>query len=484
MTLGLSLMYVVTMARKARYLAALVAMALLFGPFNLGHNSNCFAGQTVNVSTTANLQALVTQYPGATTFSLAPGIHRLQTVIAKSGDSFVGQTGAIISGAALLTSFTQSASYWTAKVSGVTQASSYPGVCGPTHPTCMYPEDLFFDNVPKTRVTSVAAVAAGKWYLNYSTGTAYMGDNPSGHTVEISELPVAFTGAAPSVIISNLTIEKYASVAQGGAINGTAGGMYWTVEGDVIRYNHGRGISTGNGMYITGNTVYSNGQLGIGGGGSNFTLQNNTVYSNNYAGYSYYWEAGGIKFSTVQNVMVEYNYSHNNNGPGFWNDIDSQYVTYNQNQASGNIEAGIYSELSYNITIENNYIWNDGYNPDGSGIWWGAGILVQNSSNVTIYSNSVSYCMDGIGGILASRGNAPNGQPYLLQNMTVTGNTITQTTGLAGGIVIEGTAFDNSVFTSWNNTFSNNTYSLSTPGANYFYWLGVPVTLNSFLAEL
>ena len=157
MTLGLSLMYVVTMARKARYLAALVAMALLFGPFNLGHNSNCFAGQTVNVSTTANLQALVTQYPGATTFSLAPGIHRLQTVIAKSGDSFVGQTGAIISGAALLTSFTQSASYWTAKVSGVTQASSYPGVCGPTHPTCMYPEDLFFDDVPKTRVTSVAA---------------------------------------------------------------------------------------------------------------------------------------------------------------------------------------------------------------------------------------------------------------------------------------------------------------------------------------
>ena len=133
--------------------------------------------------------------PASTTFSLAPGIHRLQSVVPKSGDAFVGQTGAILSGAALLTSFTQSGSYWTAHVT-VTQAASYPGKCNSSSPACIYPEDLFFNNVPKTRVTSLSSVGPGKWYLNYSTGTAYMGDNPAGYTVEMSELRYAFTGGS------------------------------------------------------------------------------------------------------------------------------------------------------------------------------------------------------------------------------------------------------------------------------------------------
>lgn len=395
----------------------------------------------------------------------------------------MGQAGAILSGAALLTTFTQSGSYWTARVS-VARASSYPGQCNAATPACIYPEDLFFNNVPKTRVASLAAVKPGTWYLNYSTGTAYLADNPAGYTVEISELPYAFTGAANSVSITNLIIEKYAGVAQTGAINGAGGGMWWSVGRNEIRYNHARGVTTGNSMYIYNNNVHNNGQLGIGGGGNNFTIQSNQISYNNYAGYSYYWEAGGLKLSSAQNAMIEYNYSFSNGGPGLWNDINSQYITYNQNQTSANIEAGIMSELSTDITIRNNYIWNDGHNPSGSGIWWGAGIFVSNSSSVSIYSNDVSYCMNGIVGILANRGNAPNGQPYLLQNIDATSNKVTQSSGMAAGIAIEGTGFDNSVFTSWNNNFQNNTYVLSTPGANYFYWLGVPVPLTRFTAEL
>jgi hypothetical protein len=432
----------------------------------------------------ANLQALVNQNPPSTTFSLAPGVHRLQTVVPKAGDVFVGQAGAVLSGAVLLTTFSHSGKYWATSAPSITQASSYTGTCGPTHPMCMYPEDLFFNNAPKTRVATLAAVKPGTWFLNYSTKTVYTGDNPAGMTVELSVTPRAFTGAVASVSISNLTIEKYAGQAQTGPIDGAGGGTWWNIQNNVVRYNHGRGITSGNGMYIANNNVYSNGQLGIGGGGTNFTLQSNQVSFNNYAGYSYYWEAGGIKFSNVQNVMIEYNNSHDNAGPGFWNDINSQYVTYNQNQATKNIEAGILTELSSDITIQNNYIWNDGYNADGTGIWWGAGILVENSSNVTIYANNVSYCMDGIGGILANRGSAPDGQPYRLENVSVSSNTITQATGMAGGIVIEGSGFDNSVFTSWNNVFTNNTFNLSTPGANYFYWLGKPMGLVSWLAAL
>ena len=248
-------------ANNVLYHSALIMITIGIGILNLAHPSICLAA-TINVATTDNLQTLVNNNPTNTTFSLAPGIHRLQSVVPKTGDVFVGQTGAIVSGAALLTSFAQNGSYWTAHVSA-TQASSYPGQCKASNPACIYPEDLFFDNVPKTRLTSLSGVGPGTWYLDYANGTAYMGDDPYGHTVEISQLPRAFSGSASSVQINNLTIEKYACVGQTGAVDGSGGGASWAVEYSEIRFNHGRGITTGNGMWVYKNLLHNNGQLGM-----------------------------------------------------------------------------------------------------------------------------------------------------------------------------------------------------------------------------
>ena len=443
-------------------------------------SSLCAGETTVKVSTTENLQSVVNSYPTNTMFSLTPGIHRLQSVVPKSGDQFIGQTGAILSGAALLTSFTESPPYWIAHVS-VTEQSSYPGTCNAASPACIYPEDLFFDSVPKTRVSSLYLVGPGKWYLNYSTGTVYIGDDPAGYTVELSELPYAFTGGAASVLISNLIVEKYACVATTGAIDGSAGSTYWAIENNEVRYNHGRGITTGNGMYILENNVHNNGDLGIGGGGSNVCIQHNQITYNNYAGYSYYWEAGGAKFGYATNFMVEYNYSENNGGPGFWNDLNTAGITYNENATSNNIEAGILSEISSNVTITGNYIANDAFNPSRSGIWWGGGILIVDSNTVSVTSNTLVNCMNGIVGIISSHGDAANGQPYVLENLSVQGNTITQTSGTVAGIGIDGSLSD-AVYTSMNNIFLNNTYNVPSLTGDYWYWMGEPMTLDSFLA--
>jgi hypothetical protein len=76
-----------------------------------------------------------------------------------------------------------------------------------------------------------------------------------------------------------------------------------------------------------------------------------------------------------------------------------------------------------------------------------------------------------------NRGDNPNGQPYLLQDLEVTNNTITQTTGYAAGIVVGG-GYDNSVYTSWNNHFQDNSFNLAQPATyDYFFWLGEPWTL-------
>ena len=448
-----------------------------------GTGTTTASGQTITVEPTDDLQTLVTEYPGSTTFSLAPGTYRLQSVVPQSGDSFVGQTGAIISGAALLTNFTQDGSYWTAEVS-VTEQASYPGSCLSTSPVCMYPEDLFFNNVLKTRVASLSDVGPGTWYLDYSNQTAYMGDDPAGQTVEISELPSAFGGGATNVTLSNLIIEKYAAVAQSGAIQPVGTG--WTIENCEIRYNHGRGITTYSSMNITNNNVHNNGDLGIGGGGTTVTVSGNQISYNNACGYDWGWEAGGAKFAGITDLIVENNNSYDNNGPGFWNDINSQTVTYTGNQTSANVVAGILIEISNGVTITNNTIVNDGFVPGETTIWYGAGILISTASNVTISGNTVTNCMNGIGGIYSDRGDNPSGVPYALQNVVAGNNTITQGTGMAMGVVTEGTEDGTTaVYTSMGNNFSGNTFVLTNPSTGlYFYWMGESMTLATWDSDV
>ena len=464
-------------AKLALRYAVLLMIANGLGAFQMWQSANALAQQNVTVSPGQNLQAIVNAHPSGTTFTFTPGIYYYQSIVPQSYDSFVGQTGAILSGATLLTAFTQSGSYWASHVQ-VSQ-TSYPGACG-TNPACTLPEDLFFNNVLKTRVTSLSAVGPGKWYLNYSSGTVYMGDNPSGHTVELSVLRHAIAGSATQVSISNLTIEKYACLAGSGAVQ--AAGTYWQIYNNEVRFNHGMGIQTGDGVYIHDNYIHTNGELGLGGKGNNITVQHNNISWNNYAGYSVYYEAGGAKFTSMSNLTFKLNKVYNNSGPGFWTDLNTTSILCDSNQFSSNEVGGVFLELSDTATISNNTITNDGFNPQGTGIWWGAGILISDTSNVSVYFNTLTNCMNGIAGILASRGNAPNGQAYSLQNLSVNSNTITQSTGIAAGIAIESSGYSNAVYTSWNNKFWPNTYHLSNSSGAYFYWKGGPITLAQFNA--
>jgi hypothetical protein len=455
---------------------ALLILTLLFSCF--WSESNLAASQ-VTVYPGQNLASMVNSYPSGTTFLLQPGVYRMQSVVPKNYDSFIGQSGVVLDGAQQLTSFSTDGSYWVAHVSVAWTASS-SSVCDSSHPACDYPQDLFFDSAPLVRVLSLSQVGPGKWYLDYNTQNVYVGSNPSGHNVELSVTPYAFSGSATGVTISQLIVEKYAAPRDNGAINGQAGttgpnSQHWTVNYCDVRLNHGMGLRIGDYMWVYHNAFYNNGQVGLGGGGKNAVIQNNAIYQNNYAGYTYAW-GGGSHFANAYNLKLQYNNAYNNNGPGLWTDVNCDYVLIEHNDTSYNKEAGIFAEISYNETIRYNYITYDGVNPKGSSIWWGAGILVNSSPGIQIYGNIVKYCMNGIGGIQADRGTGAYG-PYLIQNLNVYGNTITQVNGTAEGIV-KASDYDDSVYTSWNNHFQNETYYLSYPlTQNYFYWLDAYHTL-------
>jgi len=237
-----------------------------------------------------------------------------------------------------------------------------------------------------------------------------LGDDPAGKKVEIGVARAAFSGPAQGVAITGLTIEKYAIPAQMGAIGDQAGVVKWTIENNVVRWNHGAAIRANSGTRVIDNKLYGNGQLGISASGDDVLIEGNEIASNNYAGFAPGWEAGGSKFSRTTNLIVRNNYSHDNKGPGLWTDIDNYRTTYEYNTVVDNDWEGIEHEISYDALIHDNVVKGNGRTRDN---WvWGAQILIQNSSHVDVHDNYVELAThgDGIAIISQDRGGGSRGK--------------------------------------------------------------------------
>ncbi len=429
--------------------------------------------QAVTINPGDDIQVAVDSNPTGTAFSLKAGVYRNQSVIPKDRDSFIGDPGAILSGATVLTSFTHLTRYWIATIK-ITPTDA-PGRCFSDHPACIYPEDLFFDGALLQRVTQLSDVTSGKWYFDYSPGIVYLADDPTGHTVEISTTRHAFHGSASNVTIRGLIIQRYGNPGGTGAIHGLAEGdgpsQKWVVERNEIRFNHGAGIRIGQGMHVLRNYVHHNGQMGVEGGGDDILVEGNEIAYNNQAGYTWAWEAGGSKFAHTHGLVVRANYAHHNVGAGFHADGENYNVIYEANRTTANKIAGILHEMSFDAVIRYNTIENDGFNWYGTSLWYGSGIIITASSNVEVYGNTVTNCMNGITANQARRVRS-DGTLYLVKNFSVHDNVITQTAGIAAGIRKTGD-FDDSIFTSWNNRYKNNNYRLLNLDGAYYEWNGL-----------
>src|SRR3990172_2006229 len=110
---------------------------------------NILNAATVRITPGANIQNAINSNPAGTTYILASGVHRAtftnvnQIHIApKAGDIFEGETGAVLSGAMLLTQFTRSGNNWYASGLSIHQGTAYG--TGPA--TATRPEDLFIND--------------------------------------------------------------------------------------------------------------------------------------------------------------------------------------------------------------------------------------------------------------------------------------------------------------------------------------------------
>lgn len=431
-------------------------------------------GDAVRINPGSNIQDVVSGHGEGATFLLGAGVHRMQMIRPKSGQTFIGESGAVLSGARVLDGWQTDGNAWF--VTGQSQEGRVHGSCESGHARCNRPEELFINDKRMLHVSSRGAVGSGKWHFDYGSDRIYIGDDPAGKRVETSVTEVAFKGQVNGVTVTGLVIEKYANPAQVGAIDtrndpsGKTNGSNWFIANNEVRNTHGVGIKATNGSKVTGNYVHHNGQMGMGGVGDGLLIENNEIAYNNAAGYEWGWEGGGTKFANTRDLVVRDNYSHHNAGPGLWTDINNLNTLYEGNRVMHNNGMGIFHEISYDAVIRNNYVEGNG---SGHSAWlWGAGIIVAASPNVEVYGNEVVNNADGIAGIQQNRGSGEHG-PYEISNLYVHDNDVTMSGGNTGFVQDIG---DDSYFTSRNNRFSNNQFTLDGDG-RYFSWNNSSYTL-------
>jgi parallel beta-helix repeat protein len=421
----------------------------------------------------APIQAAVDRTDDGAAFCLKNGIHRMQAIRPKPGQSFHGEGQTVLNGSRLLTIFSRQGRYWVA--SGQEQRGRRDGECAKEVPACSLPEGLFIDDKPLVQVLTQEGVEPGRFYLDHAGGRIYFADDPTGRKVEATVAVFAFESSASNVLIRNVTIEKYASVAQKGAVQAQEA-VGWIVENCELRLNSAAGIAAGVGSRVRGSNIHHNGQIGVTGAGRAILIENNRIWANNIRGFSSGWEAGGVKIALGDGVVFRGNHVHDNLGPGLWCDINCHNVLYEGNVVERNSGAGIFHEISFNAVVRNNIVRHNGI--AAKDWFWGNDILVAASQDVEVYANTLTVSPNKCGIMLIDQGRddqarAHGGPIYKTRNNKVHDNEMTfEGAACAGGASDVKPGHENfSVITDGNNLFDGNVYRVPRTGApSRFVW--------------
>lgn len=407
-------------------------------------------------------------------FCLKNGIHRAQAVRPRPRQRFYGEGQTVLNGSRLLSGFRREEDYWA--VSSRLPRSRKHGECLPSAPICDQPEALFIDDRPLARVASKDALASGRFFMDYAGSRIYLVDDPTNRKVELTVASFAFESAAADVLISNVTVEKFASAAQKGAIHAREGAR-WTMENCEVRFNSGAGLSVGTGSRVRNCDVHHNGQIGIEGNGDDIGIEDSRIWSNNIYGFDATWEAGGVKIALSDGVMFRGNHVHDNNGPGLWCDIDCRNVVYEKNLVEGNRDIGIFHEISFKAVIRNNVLRRNGLGDRG---WfWGADIVLAASQDVEVSGNTLIVAPGRCGIILIDQGRrSSDGKIYKTRNNTMRANEMTfEGAACAGGTSDTKPGDENfAIITDGDNRFDGNTYRVGQPGGPARFVWGRDVT--------
>ena len=271
----------------------------------------------------------------------------------------------------------------------------------------------------------------------------------------------ATIGDQAGVTIEYLTIEKYQPFGNAGAINQESN-TGWTMQYNTITMNvPGAGVILGANNVLKDNCLTLNGQYGfqsaatnswgldsLTGGPYNVTVEGNEISYNDTCdfegllenpaiGWSKYnpvpphyrnphcgpvapdGDQGGFKLWQTDGVTIKDNYIHDNWGPGAWADTDNANTTYTANTITDNDGDAIIEEISYNFSITNNYMANNG---------WIDGLSNPGFPTPAVYISG-SGSDTTFGGVPACPERSCSDQPSYTPQSVINGNTLVDNGG-------------------------------------------------------
>jgi parallel beta-helix repeat protein len=283
--------------------------------------------------------------------------------------------------------------------------------------------------------TTFCVTGTHNWDLTPKSGDRFFGPAvlDGGNTTQYAFEP----GTATNVVLSQLEIRNYAPRYQMSAIMTNQSSSGWTLQDLQVHDNGnstgGVGVAVGPGWQILGGRYYNNRQKGLTGAYSTgATIDGAEIDHNNFTDDSYTTatvncgdDAGGFKW-VADDVTVKNSSIHDNACVGLWSDINTHGAVVTNNQVYDNWAEGILIEISHDATVSGNNVHGNGLRsfrgPDCASVWlYGGGITIASSDNVTVTGNVVT---GNCNGITATQENRPDGNPGLLQNVTVENNNV------------------------------------------------------------
>lgn len=257
------------------------------------------------------------------------------------------------------------------------------GFVNASYPAAHMPDQVFVDEVPLQQVDQLANVTTGFFYVDKAAATVYIGTDPTGHTVRMSDLSTAFIALAADITIRGIGFRKYGNPLseQGPVRLHRARG---TLENVVSEYNAttGIGLMGGADCVVRYVTAHHNGLMGIAGyQADRMLLEYSECSYNNLERFNAAPSSGGCKITRTQVATFRGNNMHHNvNSSGLWLDEVVYNFTIVSNDFTDNDQSGLNLEISELGVVADNLVVRNQTTQ----------LLVHSTNHVTFWCNTVA----------------------------------------------------------------------------------------------